>query len=170
MTTRIKSVENGWWYSSKLPDGNRVISFHGITDDIAKLTKSIPLFIDEANKSQVVPFTISATQILEGVVARNASSSKSSEVIGDNWLAVGDAALSFDPLSSQGIFFALYSGVRAAETIASILNSPEHTSNFTSDYRLKVQNVFEANQNARKYHYTSERRFMHHPYWKQYLK
>ena len=34
---------------------------------------------------------------------------------GTDWCAVGDAAAAFDPLSSQGIFNALYTGVRGAE-------------------------------------------------------
>ena len=36
---------------------------------------------------------------------------------GERWLAVGDAALAFDPLSSKGIASALYTGVRAAGVI-----------------------------------------------------
>ncbi len=36
-------------------------------------------------------------------------------------MAVGDAALALDLISSQGIFFSLYSGIRGAETIAAIV-------------------------------------------------
>jgi flavin-dependent dehydrogenase len=34
---------------------------------------------------------------------------------GNGWLACGDAALSFDPLSSQGLLTALYSGKFASD-------------------------------------------------------
>src|SRR5439155_27217291 len=40
---------------------------------------------------------------------------------GPGWLAVGDSAVAFDPLSSQGILKALESGWHAAETAADVL-------------------------------------------------
>lgn len=39
---------------------------------------------------------------------------------GERWLVVGDAALTFDPLASKGIATALYTGLRAAATIAAV--------------------------------------------------
>ena len=47
------------------------------------------------------------------VVAAN--SSRLNYVSGRGWLAVGDAAMAFDPLSSQGLVQALASGIRAGE-------------------------------------------------------
>ncbi|PYV02919.1 MAG: dehydrogenase, partial [Acidobacteria bacterium] len=43
-------------------------------------------------------------------------------IAGKNWLAVGDAAAAFDPLSSQGIQSALTSGLRAAQSVERYLN------------------------------------------------
>src|SRR5947209_19913475 len=40
---------------------------------------------------------------------------------GDGWLAVGDAASTFDPLSSQGIIKGLRSGICAARSICRYL-------------------------------------------------
>lgn len=40
-------------------------------------------------------------------------------VCGEGWIACGDAALAFDPLSSQGLLGALASGVAAARAISS---------------------------------------------------
>ena len=49
------------------------------------------------------------------VVAAN--SSRLDCVSGRGWLAVGDAAMAFDPLSSQGLVQALASGIRAGEAL-----------------------------------------------------
>lgn len=38
-----------------------------------------------------------------------------SPVAGPGWFTVGDAAMGFDPISSQGLFNALYTGLAAAE-------------------------------------------------------
>src|SRR4029434_4989904 len=53
------------------------------------------------------------------VVAAN--SSRLDSVSGHGWLAVGDAAMAFDPLSSQGLMHALASGMRAGEALHSCL-------------------------------------------------
>jgi|KBSSwiStaDraftv2_1062776.scaffolds.fasta_scaffold479824_2 hypothetical protein len=46
-----------------------------------------------------------------------AHSSRLDRVSGDGWLAVDDAAMAFDPLSSQGLTHALASGIRAGEAL-----------------------------------------------------
>lgn len=42
---------------------------------------------------------------------------------GDTWLATGDAALCFDPISSQGLFNSIYTGLTAAEAVNSYLDT-----------------------------------------------
>jgi 2-polyprenyl-6-methoxyphenol hydroxylase-like FAD-dependent oxidoreductase len=49
--------------------------------------------------------------------ALDASGGQLSQFAGDRWLAFGDAAMSFDPISAQGIFSALHSGMMAAATV-----------------------------------------------------
>lgn len=48
-----------------------------------------------------------------------AGSSRAEQITGDTWLAVGDAAIAFDPLSSHGISNAVYTAARAADAIVS---------------------------------------------------
>lgn len=168
-TTRIKSVEQGWWYSSRLPNNTRVLSFHGLADTISKMVKDSNYFISELQKTDLLPYPLLEENLLEGISATNASVSMAEQTTGKNWVAVGDAALSFDPLSSQGIFFALYSGIRGAEAITQAITSPSSVSTNMLKYKSKIEAVFYANQKSRKYHYTSELRFIDHPYWKQYF-
>ena len=51
-----------------------------------------------------------------------AESALLSPIAGEGWLAVGDAAASFDPLSSHGIGAALWSGELAAVVLRRFLN------------------------------------------------
>ncbi len=169
-TTRIKSVENGWWYSAKLPDNSRVVAFYGLANRVSKMVKAPTLFIEETNSSKLLEDAITLEDILEGVSARNAATSLAKKVIGDSWMAIGDSALSLDPISSQGMFFALYSGIRGAETIASVMEDQNDVSEIRNAYKQKIESVFIANQNSRKHFYTSELRYTKHPYWQQYLK
>ena len=47
-----------------------------------------------------------------------AETALAARLAGDDWLAVGDAAASFDPLSSQGLATAVLMGSRAGDAIA----------------------------------------------------
>jgi flavin-dependent dehydrogenase len=49
----------------------------------------------------------------EELVRVDASAARLSEAAGENWIAVGDAATSLDPISSQGLFNALSSALVA---------------------------------------------------------
>jgi flavin-dependent dehydrogenase len=61
------------------------------------------------------------------VVVRPAQSGHLAPVAGDDWLAVGDAAAGFDPLSSQGIAKALRSGIFASYWIGDLLTRGDYT-------------------------------------------
>ena len=168
-TTRVKSVENGWWYTALLPDHTRVVSFQGLPGDVETMVKKKGLFLEEYKKTSLPRGSISQSSLHQGIKARFANISLAEELSGHNWLAVGDASLSLDPLSSQGIFFALYSGVRAAEMITASIETPKLSMMKRHEYKQKVLSVFETNQRARKYYYTLEQWYRDHPYWKQYM-
>jgi flavin-dependent dehydrogenase len=76
---------------------------------------------------------------------------------GEGWLAVGDAAASFDPLSSQGLFRALSSARLAAETIAGVID--------TAAYQLRLQVDFLDYLAGRAAVYGREPRWSHQPFW-----
>ena len=80
---------------------------------------------------------------------------------------MGDAAQGFDPLSSQGMFFALYSGIKAAESIVFGLENPATPYEEAIRYQQRNDDVFEANQQARSLFYASELRFNDECYWQQ---
>ena len=63
-------------------------------------------------------------QISRTPLGADASSSRLRQLTGPNWLATGDAALAFDPLSSQGIASAMYSGIAAARAVHAHLQQP----------------------------------------------
>jgi hypothetical protein len=60
---------------------------------------------------------------------------------GENWLAVGDAALAFDPISSQGMFSALYTGLRAAQTILGLAPVGQYADRLRSIRQAYLANV-----------------------------
>ena len=83
---------------------------------------------------------------------------------GTRWLATGDAALAFDPLSSQGILRALQSGLLAAETIDDVLQGQNSTGH---DWSLKNRRHFARHLRTRQAYYHLERRWPDAEFWRR---
>ncbi|HYP99080.1 MAG TPA: tryptophan 7-halogenase [Polyangiaceae bacterium] len=166
-TTRVKSVANGWWYTARLPGELRVLAFHGLPRTITPLARQPAAFTEYCNRSGLLPYAVEARDLGEPLRVTDATVQCAERMSGTSWLAVGDAALSFDPLASQGILFALYSGIRGAETAIQCLASTQHAQRHLGEYGRKVYEVLVANQRARRLFYTSERRYLDAPYWKR---
>lgn len=81
-------------------------------------------------------------------------------VHGPGWIACGDAALAFDPLSSQGLLGALASGVGAAKAISSDDTSAAFAR--IAAQHADTQAVYEA---RRLVAYGGERRWAQRPFW-----
>jgi flavin-dependent dehydrogenase len=109
----------------------------------------------------IAPFT----PIHQGYTAANSVTTR--PVAGVQWLAIGDAALSFDPLAAQGIFNALYTGLAAAESIFQFLSGA--TTDFT-EYEQEIDSIGAAYQTHLQTWYGAETRWADAPFWKRYKK
>lgn len=166
-TTRVKSVADGWWYTARLPQSWRVIAFHGLRAQVGTFAKEPASLWQACVQSGILPTALQTPTSLAAVQVYDAGMRAADTVHGRRWLAVGDAALAFDPLSSQGIFFALYSGIRGGEAVLSALQqSDEATTALMNAYSERVFNVRSTNLKAIAGFAWSERRFANAPYWR----
>ena len=118
----VESFEHGWGMASTLNDRENVITL--FTHRGNRIQK-------EMKKYRNWPSLLSDTIYLKDfltladrrVVGGNANSSLAEQSAGRNWLAVGDAAMAFDPLSSHGITNALYTASQAAAAIETNLTA-----------------------------------------------
>ncbi|WP_035060982.1 tryptophan 7-halogenase [Andreprevotia chitinilytica] len=116
--SHIEAVEHGWWYSAPLPDQRRVLAFHTDADlPIAKALRNADWLTSTARQLPGLGALLESAGFVADtdVKLTAAHSAISTPPAGPGWFAVGDAAISFDPLSSQGLFNALYTGLAAAE-------------------------------------------------------
>ena len=115
----ISASENGWWYSAVVPNNQRVIAYHTDSDLIDKAEfKTLGSFLKLAEGNQQISELLKGNEYnaeFHGTVAAN--STKLLQSAGPNWAAIGDAALSFDPLSSQGMFNAMASAMQLSASI-----------------------------------------------------
>jgi flavin-dependent dehydrogenase len=143
----VKATPSGWWYTAPLPQGHRVFAFH--TDSDLKEAR------DAYNPQQLIENAsrvVGLSEIIAGCDFQElnnsgytaAHSASLSPCSGQDWLATGDAALCFDPISSQGLFNAIYTGLAAAETTDSYINGKKSALN---DYEKIISGIEVGYQN-----------------------
>src|SRR5262249_16889537 len=104
--TLVETTRDGWWYSSWLPDASVVVAFMPDADLLPQTQSQL-----HCQWQKQLLATVHTRQRLTGLAVdrprcalrRIAAASERLECsAGTRWLAIGDAALAFDPLSSQG--------------------------------------------------------------------
>jgi flavin-dependent dehydrogenase len=167
--THIEAEPDGWWYTAPLPGGWRAVAFHtdsdlpaaGVAaDGPAALLRLVPRFLSEVLAGS--GFTAGG---VGGFCA--AHSAELAPAVGDGWLAVGDSALSFDPLSSQGLFNALYTGLAGAEAVDRALSGNADALPGYAASLCSVRDAYRAHLDA---WYGLERRWAERPFWKRRLR
>jgi len=92
----------------------------------------------------------------------NASSHICSQLTGRNWLMLGDAAMSFDPLSSHGMTTAMYMADKAGEAIAQYFSGK---SQGLDDYSEQMTSIYNTYLNELVERYNGEQRWSGSPFW-----
>lgn len=160
--TMVEAVANGWWYASLLPGEKLVAVFLSDADlDSARKAAAIEGWLSLLAETERLRSRIERHGYRIEIAPRivSANSSRLDVVTGDSWLAVGDAAAAFDPLSSQGIVTALEFGTLAAEAILS--GRPEAL----KSYSERLETVFAAYLLNRNFYYSQERRWPDSTFW-----
>lgn len=166
-STWVEAVNDGWWYSVLLPSGERLVSFLGDADLVARRSLLTPHGFRERLRDARHLFALCQrhgyriTGVPRGV---EASSSRLEPLVGAGWLAVGDAALSFDPLSSKGISNALYTGIRGARAVLDALNGDRAA---PRRYAAHLRAIFDVYSTQLHRVYAAERRFVGAPFWER---
>ena len=113
----------------------------------------------------VAPRIRAGGYLLSGApITRTAASTRAVEVAGDGWLAVGDAAISFDPLSSQGVTTALRGGEQAAGALLEALGGDRSG---IPRYAASVDTLWTEILTERAKYYAMERRWAGNAFWRR---
>lgn len=159
LRTCIETTADGWWYSSPLPDGTTMAMF--FTDLEIYRQEGITIY----DPLMAAPLTAQRVQggRMEGSRVLHVSSSCRKILFGNNWLAVGDSASCYDPLSGRGVFKALKHGNAAASAIVSNLNGDKDT---ILSHAAEVRREFDEYVRQRQLYYAAENRWPERPFWK----
>ncbi len=115
--TLVEAFEHGWWYSAPISPGLRAVAC--MTE--ASSVRALELASPAGWRRAITPAIAAAVSRLGPLKTWPAGHGRLTPVAGPGWAATGDAAISFDPLSSQGIAQALRGGAFAGFAAADML-------------------------------------------------
>ncbi len=163
--TLTESQANGWWYAAHLPNGRPLAIFHTSARYAAVLSQQPKKWWEQFRSTSLLQKEINA-HTLENVKfnINEARTIVLQKPYGDDWAACGDAALSFDPLSSQGIFNALAS----AHMLSQAILSPDRYVAMQG-YGEKLKNIAEIYQQRRLQYYRRAYEFYRTEFWEEQL-
>lgn len=162
--TLVESVEKGWWYSALLPNNQLAVAFMTDTQVIKNdELKNNENYLSELAKAPHTQQRIKNLTQLSQPSIKVANAYELDQKTGENWLAVGDSASAFDPLSSYGIHKAMQNAIRASECVK--LKLEGDTSAFKT-YEEEINKAFESFLETRIKFYGMETRWKEHHFWK----
>jgi flavin-dependent dehydrogenase len=164
--TFIESVEDGWWYAAPLADNKVIVNFMSDSDLHSNNTTSLNewLFSKIATTQYLKSYLPAIKSLTTEVGIKTATTSLLDKPGGKQWIAVGDALCTYDPLTSFGITNALVSGHNAANAIASFLNG---NTDSLSEYITSQMALFNKSVALLQNQYQSEQRWTKHPFWER---
>jgi flavin-dependent dehydrogenase len=118
---RVEAIEEGWCWGAFLPDGTAEVSVFLDTGDCAGLGGSDRLGVFRRALGASGLFGALAPTATSIAVC-DSSAFVDEDPVSEQAIKVGDAVITFDPLSSQGVQAALRSAVQAAAVVHTILS------------------------------------------------
>jgi flavin-dependent dehydrogenase len=167
--SELHAEPDGWWYSAVLPHQRRSLAFY--TDADLPAAKDAHTAIALLRRAQQLPELADLIQGTDFAQASHQSgfcaahSAWLPQFTGLGWMAVGDAAMCFDPLSSQGIFNALYSGLAAATTLHDVLVKGDGAD--VAAYDRELQGVWQTFLQHRCAWYADQKRWPASEFWRR---
>jgi 2-polyprenyl-6-methoxyphenol hydroxylase-like FAD-dependent oxidoreductase len=163
--TLVEACEGGWWYSFAVTGPRRLVVLMSDSDLLKARRLAVPDRWHEA---------LSQTRLVSGPASMGvplgpprilpAQTRRLDRFAGPGWLAVGDSATTFDPLSSQGLVKALRSAILGSYAVRNALARDE--SGLHKFDRLTAQE-FDAYLSARRDFYRSEPRWAGALFWRR---
>ncbi|WP_172327358.1 tryptophan 7-halogenase [Mangrovicoccus sp. HB161399] len=163
-STWLEAAPQGWWYAAAIPGGEAVAAL-GTDPQISKSAGLAGLrgWAHALSGTALIAPRLARAALVPGSFAMAAAGSALTDPpAGPNWAAAGDAACSFDPLSSAGIHKALASGISAAEALLD--GGPQallrHAGQVLAEYRGYLEQRADL--------YAQERRWPDSPFWRRH--
>ena len=161
----IEATENGWWYRAPLASDRSVTMYMTDADMLPRGGKANlhAWWINQLHKTNYVGANVTNHCVTgKGLVVRCARSQRLSYASGDGWLAVGDAAIAFDPLASRGISKGLEEAWHSADIVLRYLSG---SASVFHEYADEVIEAYDEYKKLRHSYYLTETRWPLAKFW-----
>jgi len=159
--TFIESVKDGWFYSALLPSQKYIVTFTTDADVYVAGRAACSDYLQE--QLRTAPLTRARIrEFPKENAAFSAVTMQRKVVATTNWIAVGDAARSYDPLCGLGVWTAMNAALKAAPLIQSMQEGHAHRA---EDYNMKHQQAFANYLQKHAAYCALEHRWPESPFW-----
>jgi flavin-dependent dehydrogenase len=161
----VEAWEDGWWYSALLPDSRLVVACMSDADLLKQQgLRHVDRWLAHVGQTQHTRVRLADAHAQTTPIIYAAYSHHLTQAAGAGWLAAGDAAATFDPLSAQGILKALRDGIFASYAV---LDSLTGNASGLEKYQAVIDAEFSGYLRARSDYYRLERRWSDRPFWRR---
>lgn len=160
--THLEGVEHGWWYGAPLPDQSLLLAFSSDAATVKqrRLQHAGRWMAQLSEAVHTAELARGAVPMADRILSFPAPSFCLDRLCGPDWLAIGDAASAYDPITSQGIAKAIANGIAAAAAVAAPAAA--------LDYARSVERQYQHYLQLRRQYYGWERRWPDAPFWRRF--
>ncbi|MEA2079218.1 MAG: tryptophan 7-halogenase [Pseudomonadota bacterium] len=163
--TQVEACEYGWWYTSPVPGNKILVVLMCDADIVSRRQAARPDRWQSLLKdTKLINERIRGIEFTAKPEAFPSFSSCLKQVGGKDWVAVGDAAASHDPLSATGIPHAIGSGIHGALVAANALFS---NGGLLQSYQQSIYTDFQQYLRTHWRYYQREPRWPESTFWKR---
>jgi len=161
----IESCECGWWYRAALASGHSITMYMTDADALPRggKAKLREWWVNQISKTDFLRTKVGDQNCTaEHLKLQWACSQRLTHASGGGWLAIGDAACAFDPLSSRGIAKGLMGAQFSADTVSRYLSG---YSNALHEHNDRMIKDYEDYKQLRHSYYLTEMRWPSATFW-----
>jgi hypothetical protein len=169
--SRVEAGTDAWYWGAPLPNG----TFNAVVFLDAKQYGQIRSSDRSSSLEQIYCDLLSQTTLLKAcldghletpVTICDASSYLVESCIDQDWIKVGEAAFSIDPLSSQGVQMAIVTAFQGSIAVHTILTKPDRSEAAIAFYHNKLQETVARNRRTSAQLYAAQNLHPINAFWR----
>ncbi|MCW3100739.1 MAG: hypothetical protein JWL77_6357 [Chthonomonadaceae bacterium] len=167
----VEALRDGWVWGAPLPDGNYcAVAFMDPLPHSHQIFSSRETSIGSRYQNFLSEATVFEDclrgQQMSPVSACDASAFLAEEVIGSDWMLVGDSSVALEPISAQGVQVALKLGCQGAAVVHTLLSDASSAPIAESFYRDQCRRIAARHVKTTRQFYAGPERFREEPFWR----
>ncbi|MFK8101780.1 MAG: NAD(P)/FAD-dependent oxidoreductase [Saprospiraceae bacterium] len=163
----IEATKRGWWYAAPMGKQKLSLMFFTLKELLPRKANQISFLKRQLKASPLMTNLVKDSTFDQAAIRlMPAGTSRLNKPYGHRWIAVGDAAYAYDPISSYGITSGLASGYYGAHALAATMRGDQEA---LSVYHYLMERAFQAYLQKLYVHYDQEKRWSGELYWQNRL-